>query len=50
MSKVMLVMDEPKDCLHCKFRMCIHIRERCYQHCGLDTDGYCLESFSKKKI
>lgn len=49
MAKVVLVMDMPKDCLHCKLRMCIHNRDKYYQHCGLDTDGYCLESFFKSE-
>lgn len=48
MSKAVLVMDMPKDCLHCKLRKAIHINEKCYQHCGLDTNGYCLESFFKE--
>ncbi len=49
MVKAVLVMDMPKDCLHCKLRMCIHNRDKYYQHCGLDTDGYCLESFFKSE-
>lgn len=49
MAKAILVMDMPKDCLHCKLRMCIHNRDKYYQHCGLDTDGYGLESFFKSE-
>ena len=48
MSKAILVMDMPKDCLHCGLRKVIHINEKYYQHCGLDTNGYCLESFFKE--
>ena len=48
MSKCVLVMDMPKDCLHCKLRKVLHIRDKYYQHCGLDTNGYCLESFFKE--
>ena len=48
MSKAILVMDMPKDCLHCKLRKVIHINERHYQNCGLDTNGYCLETFFKE--
>ena len=48
MSKAVLVMDMPKDCLHCKLRKVLHIGRKAYQHCGLDTNGYCLESFFKK--
>lgn len=49
MAKVMLIMDEPKDCLHCKLRMCIHIGEKFYQHCGFDTSGYCRETYFKEE-
>ena len=49
MAKAVLVMDMPKDCLHCKLRMCIENRGKYYQHCGLDTDGYCLESFFRSE-
>lgn len=45
MGKAFLVMDMPKDCLHCKLRKVLHIGGKAYQHCGLDTNGYCLESF-----
>lgn len=48
MSKAVLVMDMPKDCLHCKLRKVLHIGGKAYQHCGLDTNGYCLESFFKE--
>ena len=48
MSKAVLVMDMPKDCLHCKLRKVLHIGGKTYQHCGLDTNGYCLESFFKE--
>lgn len=48
MSKAVLVMDMPKDCLHCKLRKVLHIGGKEYQHCGLDTNGYCLESFFKE--
>ena len=48
MSKAILVMDMPKDCLHCKLRKVLHIGDKYYQHCGLDTNGYCLESFFKE--
>ena len=48
MSKCVLVMDMPKDCLHCKLRKVLHIGGKAYQHCGLDTNGYCLESFFKE--
>lgn len=48
MSKAVLVMDMPKDCLHCNLRKVIHTNEKKYQHCGLDTNGYCLESFFKE--
>ena len=48
MSKCVLVMDMPKDCLHCKLRKVLHIGEKAYQHCGLDANGYCLESFFKQ--
>ena len=49
MGKAILVMDMPKDCLHCKLRMCIENHGKYYQHCGLDTDGYCLESFFRSE-
>lgn len=49
MAKAILVMDMPEDCLHCKLRMCIENRGKYYQHCGLDTDGYCLETFFKSE-
>ena len=49
MAKAVLVMDMPKDCLHCKLRMCIENHGKYYQHCGLDTDGYCLESFFRSE-
>ena len=48
MSKAVLVMDMPKDCLHCKLRKVLYIDGKAYQHCGLDTNGYCLESFFKE--
>ena len=48
MSKAVLVMDMPKDCLHCKLRKVLHIGGKAYQHCGLDTNGYWLESFFKE--
>lgn len=48
MSKAVLVIDMPKDCLHCKLRKVLHIGRKAYQHCGLDTNGYCLESFFKE--
>lgn len=48
MSKAVLVMDMPKDCLHCRLRKVLHIDGKYYQHCGLDTNGYCLESFFKE--
>lgn len=48
MSEAVLVMDMPKDCLHCKLRKVLHIGGKAYQHCGLDTNGYCLESFFKE--
>jgi hypothetical protein len=48
MSKTILVMDMPKDCLHCQLRKVIHIDGKYYQHCGLDTNGYCLETFFKE--
>lgn len=49
MAKAILVMDMPEDCLHCKLRMCIENHGKYYQHCGLDTDGYCLERFFKSE-
>ena len=49
MAKAILVMDMPKDCLHCELRMCIENHGKYYQHCGLDKDGYCLESFFKSE-
>lgn len=49
MAKAILVMDMPEDCLHCKLRMCIENHGKYYQHCGLDTDGYCLETFFKSE-
>lgn len=49
MAKAIFVMDMPEDCLHCKLRMCIENHGKYYQHCGLDTDGYCLESFFKSE-
>lgn len=48
MSKAVLILDMPKDCLHCKLRKVLHINGKYYQHCGLDTNGYCLESFFKE--
>lgn len=48
MAKAILVIDMPKDCLHCQLRKVIHIDGKYYQHCGLDTNGYCLETFFKE--
>lgn len=44
-SKSVFVMDTPKGCLHCKLRFVIHEESKSYQQCGLNTDGYKLESF-----
>ena len=38
-------METPKDCLHCKLRHVIYDENKGYQQCGLNTDGYKLESF-----
>lgn len=45
MDKGIIVVDMPKDCLHCKFRSVIHADGNAYQHCGLDTNGYKRETF-----
>lgn len=48
-DKALLVMDMPKDCLHCKMRHVIYCESgKGYQQCGLNTDGYALESFFKE--
>ena len=49
MAKSLYVLETPKDCLHCKMRKVLHIRDKYYQMCSLCTDGYCTESFFKTK-
>lgn len=49
MSKSIYVIDTPKDCLHCKMRHVIYADSEHYQQCGLNTDGYKLESFFKEE-
>lgn len=50
MSKSVFVLDTPKACLHCKMRFVIHEHNtgKCYQQCGLNHDGYKIESFFKE--
>ena len=50
MSKSVFVIDTPKDCLHCKMRFVVieHNTGKYYQQCGLNHDGYKLESFFKE--
>lgn len=48
-DKALFVMDIPKDCLHCKMRHVIYCESgKGYQQCGLNRDGYKLESFFKE--
>ena len=49
MSKSVFVIDKPKDCLHCKMRTCLHIRDNHYQLCGFQIPhyGYGTEAFFK---
>ena len=48
MSQSVFVMETPNDCLHCKMRhVIIEENGKFYQQCGLNHDGYKLESFFK---
>lgn len=49
MTKGIIVVDMPKDCLHCELRSVIYVDGRGYQHCGLDKDGYACERFFKEE-
>lgn len=49
MGKSLYVLETPKDCLHCKMRFVIHKDGKCYQQCGLNHDGYAIESFFKSE-
>lgn len=49
MGRSVFVIDTPKDCLHCKMRDVIYDKDRGYQQCGLNHDGYKLESFFKEE-
>lgn len=49
MTKGIIVVDMPKDCLHCELRSVIYVDDRGYQHCGLDKDGYACERFFKEE-
>ena len=51
MGRSVFVIDTPKDCLHCKMRRVIYCEksDKGYQNCGLNHDGYKLESFFKEE-
>lgn len=51
MNRSVFVIDTPKDCLHCKMRRVIYCEksDKGYQNCGLNHDGYKLESFFEEE-
>ena len=47
MSVIITGMSMPESCLHCTKRKVIYERGERYQMCGLNEDGYLLESWFK---
>lgn len=47
--KGILVIDMPKDCLHCRLRTVIHVSDHFYQMCRLQDAGYLAEPYFKEQ-